>query len=602
MKFINRLLLVLMWLSWFQVQAQETYFRKVYDNTSGSYIEATALFSKLPVSGFAPVRITVANRLNAPVKFSFSFVSNSKSYYRNDDVRMKSQFSIACPAAQVQSTDLIVPVAALVRNSGYSYGEALTLNMDMYGVTQGTASQSSHASPDFPQLLMSEELYTPNASALDGELNKSKGGSSTYRGDLTYAGKFDPKQMPEDWRAYLGYDGMMLTNRDWQQMTPGARAAVLLWNRQGGWLQFFAVNEVVNLASMGIIIDDEKNSMRGLGHVQLESLGADLKLDPASWVHRAQKSATAPHRQAEVLQKEYSSGTWKLPAWLGVKTFYFVIFIILLLIFGILVGPINLFVFAKSGQRHKLFVTTPLISLGASFVMIILIFAQDGIGGTGVRVQWMHLVHEQGDHHAYIHQEQLCRTGVLMGSSFLIHEPCLLTPLALAPSQWARLSSREGPTQSFEIASQDNAWRATGDWFQSRSEQAQWIQTIRPSRARIERVNAADPTKLMSNLDFALDRLYLRDEQGRLWKAQNVAPGQTFSLQTCPDAEWQQLVDQELPAISEWQQKRIRNLTAKAHNFIALSKDAPMIETSTSTKWKRSETIITGQLPSLSAR
>jgi hypothetical protein len=106
----------------------------------------------------------------------------------------------------------------------------------------------------------------------------------------------------------------------------------------------------------------------------------------------------------------------------------------------------------------------------------------------------------------------------------------------------------------------------------------------------------------MSNLDFALDRLYLRDEQGRLWKAQNVAPGQTFSLQTCPDAEWQQLVDQELPAISEWQQKRIRNLTAKAHHFIALSKDAPMIETSTSTKWKRSETIITGQLPSLSAR
>ncbi len=593
-----RLLFVLSLLSWVNLHAQELFFRQVYEKNSASTIEVTGLFSKLPISGFAPVRVKIANRLNVPVKFTLSFRSISRTSYRNDDLLMKSSFALSCPAAQVSSQDLLVPVAALVKNSGYSYSQPLTLQANLFGMSQGSYTQSSYATADFPQLLMSEALFTPNASTLDGALNKSASGSRSYGSEQSFAGKFDPKQMPEDWRAYVGYDGLMLTSKDWQEMSPGARSAILRWNRQGGWLQFFSSRDGETWESLGIDVDAPHQSLRGLGPIRLDRLGADLKLEPSIWLPSVNKSANAPSRRAQLLQKDYSTGTWELPQWLGKKTFYFAVFIILLVIFGILVGPINLFVFAKSGQRHKLFITTPLISLGASLLMIILIFAQDGIGGTGVRVQWVHLVHEKGDHHAYVHQEQFTRTGVLMGARFTLDEPCVITPLPLSRSQWTRLTANEGPTQSFELQEQDGTWNAAGDWFQSRSEQAQLLQAIRPSRARIERADPADATKLMSNLDHSLRHFFLRDGEGRFWQAHDVAPGKTFQLQPCSAEVWQKFLDTEISAISEAQQMRIKKISERAEHFISISEDAPMIETTSSTDWSRSKTILTGKISS----
>jgi hypothetical protein len=260
-----------------------------------------------------------------------------------------------------------------------------------------------------------------------------------------------------------------------------------------------------------------------------------------------------------------------------------------------------LFVFAKSGQRHKLFITTPLISLGASLLMIILIFAQDGVGGAGVRMQWIHLVHEKGDHHAYVHQEQLSRTGVLMGSRFVIEEPCAITPLALDASQWTRLSTVEGPMQSFELEQSEGTLRAAGDWFQSRSEQAQLLQTIRPSRSRIEYTDAAKSPRLMSNLDHSLRHFFLRDAQGQLWQAHDIAPGKAFTLQPCTDADWRKFLHSDIAAISHAQKERIKKISERADHFISISEDAPMIETSTSIDWKENKTILTGKVQATSS-
>ena len=51
-------------------------------------------------------------------------------------------------------------------------------------------------------------------------------------------------------------------------------------------------------------------------------------------------------------------GTWQIAA--------------ILIAFGIIVGPVNLFVIARQGRRHRLFWTTPLISLIASLLLIAL--------------------------------------------------------------------------------------------------------------------------------------------------------------------------------------------------------------------------------------
>lgn len=601
MKFLSRLLFFLSLFCWLNLHAQELFFRQVYENHTASHIEVTGLFSKLPTSGYAPVRVTISNRMIVPATFTLSFRSTSKAFYRNDDVQVKSSFTLSCPASQVRSTDLMVPVAALVKKSSYAYDAPLSLQVNLYGMTQATHQQSSDGSGDFPQMLMSESLYTPNASALDGELNKPSGSGRGHPGSATFAGKFEPKQMPSDWRAYLGYDRILLTSDDWQQMPQGARAAMLQWNRQGGCLHLLSSRADESLPSLGIDVDDPKLSYRGLGPVLLEPINSDLKLNPTEWVTKMKKSVSERTPRAEMLQNDYSKGTWEMTSAMGRKTFYFAMFIILLVIFGILVGPINLFVFAKSGQRHKLFITTPLISLGASLLMIILIFAQDGVGGAGVRMQWIHLVHEKGDHHAYVHQEQLSRTGVLMGSRFVIEEPCAITPLALDASQWTRLSTVEGPMQSFELEQSEGTLRAAGDWFQSRSEQAQLLQTIRPSRSRIEYTDAAKSPRLMSNLDHSLRHFFLRDAQGQLWQAHDIAPGKAFTLQPCTDADWRKFLHSDIAAISHAQKERIKKISERADHFISISEDAPMIETSTSIDWKENKTILTGKVQATSS-
>ena len=147
-------------------------------------------------------------------------------------------------------------------------------------------------------------------------------------------------------------------------------------------------------------------------------------------------------------------------------------------IFGILVGPVNLFWLAPAGKRQRMFWTTPLLSLGGSLLLVAIMVLQDGIGGNGARLTLAILQPEQK--RLALMQEQVSRTGVLLKRSFPIVEPGWMQPLDLAKAE-SSYSSREG-RHSFD----ETDTTRTGDWFASRSVQAQLLETVRPSRAAIE--------------------------------------------------------------------------------------------------------------------
>lgn len=580
--------------------AQETYFRKVYEPKSGSYVEVVSLFSKLPSSGYAPVRVTIANRTDVPASVSLMFQAEAGSGYGSGSLKTKSSFVASSPAGTVTSSDFLVPVAAMVKDSGYSYNHnSQTLELSMVGVTSGSYVQSSSSTPKLPCLLISEALNTPNASSLDSETNSavigSTGGYSP--GNLVFGGKFNPTQMPEDWRAYIGYDGMLLTDLDWGNLPPGARSAILQWNRNGGFLRIFSSNASTTLATLSITTEGNANpAPRGKGYVQLNRIAPALSLDAKTVVNDSLKVKPGPARQAEMMSSEYSASSWGLQNQLGTKTFHFVMFILVLIAFGILVGPINLFVFAKSGMRHKLFITTPLIALGASGVMILLIFLQDGLGGRGIRVQWIELVREDGDNNAYIHQEQISRSGVLVGNRFLLTDPSALSPIPLATSQWTRLNPSSSNDQSYEMNFTDKGLQVSGDWFQSRSEQAQMIQAIIPTRARIESSDATNEAALLSNFEYDIAEFYLRGKGGKFWKAQQIASGKNFLASECSQAEFEKFVNDRVSLLGKTQQDKIKQLSEREGCYIASASKAPMLETYSAIKWSDDTTIITGRV------
>jgi hypothetical protein len=577
--------------------AQELFFRHTFGPYSKSTVEVTALFNKLPSSGYAPIRVTISNRTTAPVVFSLNFDCSADG---NSGVqKLESSFSVQGDAEKVTTTDLLVPVAAAVKE--HSYGGAMCnqmLELSMIGIVNGNYTQSSNNQINLPNILLSEPLFTPNASRLDAEVKKITGGSSSYYGSTSnFGGMFSASKMPEDWRAYAGYDCLILSEVDWTELSPGARTAIQQWVRLGGSMRIFTRTPSATWATLGIESDEPQadSTKFGKGLIVSTPINAELRIDESQLIAQITSGSGQAGHQYKSFVEDYSAG-WGLQQQLGGKTFHFVFFILLLIAFGVIVGPINLFVFAKSGMRHKLFITTPIIALAASLAMIILIFIQDGMGGKGVRVQLVEMPSGDGDNNAYISQTQISRTGVLFSNRFAMTEACSISPLPLRISQWTRLNTSSSNDQAYAINFDDKGIQVSGDWFQSRSEQAQLIHSIVPTRSRIEQTDPANPAALLSSFDHSIDSFFYRDVDGKIWKADAIAPGKKFLCSESTEIDHDKFVNHASTLLCSQEIRSLQRLSKRPGSYVAISSTARMLDTHPRLNWTSNTSIITGSV------
>jgi hypothetical protein len=577
-------------------QAQESFFRNNFGSNENSYVEVVALFSRLPTSGFAPIRVIIANRTISPARLSLSFESKFSAGYSRKSSHVKSSFSLAAEKESVMTTDLLVPVAAISKDVGSSSGDIdLSLNATVAGVVFGQYNQNTNLDKTLPYVLMSEAVYTPNASTLDAHVATSSGRS--YRS--AFAGKFDPKNMPEDWRAYAGYDRIIMTDIDWMLVSPGARYAMLQWNRMGGVILIQAINENTKFSSLGISDYSQNNEeQRGLGKVIIMKQDASLNLEPANVVNLVTRE-DLPKVQFLSAANDFESN-FPSQGFFSSKNFYLPIFMIILLLFAIFVGPLNLFVFAKSGMRHKLFYTTPIISIIASLIMIAVIFIQDGFGGMGARAQLIEVVSNDKENNSYVHQEQFSRTGVLFGNQFNVKESAVLSPVSLAASRWVRLSDNSETDHHYSTNFEGSMTRMTGDWFQSRSEQAQIMSAVIPSRGRIESVTETKVPTFVSSIDCEISQFFYRSDD-KYWRSSAITAGKKFACTECSKEDFEQFVKICAEKFAARNAESVNLLSQRENHFIALSENARAIDTFSGIKWKSTNTVITGAVTGISA-
>lgn len=558
------------------VSAQETLFREVYDTKTDTHVELTCLFSKPAPRGYLPFRLRIANQLTSDRSVSLSFTSS----YGNDN-RLKSSFSFNAPAEKISEYDLLVP---LITAMSSSY-DGPSIDVEMSG-SLGAASRrlSSQITSQQPSVLLSEPLYTPNASALDSEATKKY--ASAYSGN-DFSIKFDAKQLPDDWRAFSGFDSILMTDADWTGAAPGARSAILAWVRLGGQLVIFT--QGASASSLGLPED------RSFGSIILKNTPAPAKIDVADTVDLVNKDNKTP-RQLNSIVDDYSTH-WPLQDTFGKQGFNYTIFIIILIAFGVIVGPVNLFVFAKSGQRHRLFITTPLISLAASLLLITLILFQDGFGGRGARMVLMEVRPDNGENAAYLRQEQFTRTGVLTRARFTLDDAAAISPVPLdSNNRWARLTNtyRGGNGRGYTANFRDGKLETSGDWFQSRSEQGQILEAVVPTRGRIERSSPIGNPQLLSTFDFSIASLFYRDSTGQWWRADNVQPGNRFSPTMIAPEMVKTELDREKSQLGARNQRAFVQVRERNNCFIAITEAAPGVETYRNIKWQQTHTILTG--------
>ncbi len=560
------------------VSAQETMIREVFDPKTDTHVEVVALFSEPSNGGFLPVRVKVANNLQSDRSIALSFNSHV-GYDRR--IQTKSDLSITAPAGKTVTRDIMVPLCHVLKSGGHQASFTATLRGSL-GDAENTIRASSASSS--AGVLMSDALFTPNASALNAALTKSSGRSY---GNQTFAVKFTPGMLPDDWLAYSGYDSIILTDTDWSDVPAGARNAILSWATLGGQIVIFSTSSAT-AASLGLPED------LGFGSSLIRPISTDLKLKPTETITLVSSENPARLR-GDSLNADYQ-GSWPLQGTFGAKNFRYGIFIAVLIAFGILVGPVNLFVLAKSGRRHRLFITTPLISLAASLILIALIIFQDGFGGEGIRRVLMEVRPDSDRNAAFLHQEQFSRTGILSNSRFDVDPPCLFTPVPITKSRWARFTNDYNTRGTFNLQPSGARLLASGDWWQSRSEYGHALSAVVPTRGRIE--TTSSPTTFVSTFDFPIGTLFYLDPSGQWHRADSIATGKPFTLSPVDRTMATPAISAEAMAFTARNRTFLERASKRPGHFVAITRHAPAIDTHRAIRWKQTQTVITGPVVS----
>lgn len=565
---------------------------------NGNSLELRSVFDPMPPSGYAPVRVVATNGGDRDSRWNFSFSSEARIFQMLNT--HGSEFQIIVPAHLTQSATFLVPLAVAYGSDPGGYGgNSHQLNIKLNSNSMGQRDFKSHEARvhDFPAIAISKALADTNHARLKDEVERRmKTGKFSGAANKQFGSSYAPEDLPEDWRGLSGFDALMITMPEWLSLKPGQRLAVTQWVRLGGQLDVYASADGV-ASALGIPTDAQHQVSNGKAQVlpwNGSNLGAQVTVDRYWDIDKREHALCSGYSSHSGGSPATRKPQWGLLKSLGTRSFASWQAIVFLVIFGILVGPVNLFVLAPQGKRHKLFFTTPLLSVGASLLMVAVFLLQDGIGGIGARLVVIHVVPEEAA--AYITQEQASRAGMLLGSGFELKQPALIEPLALPEMPWVKLNNTKN-SQSAKL-SQEGSQRG-GNYFQSRAEQGQILHAVISTRARLELkggLPADAAPEIISALSFTLDTLFYVDARGLVWRAeQPLGAGQQVKLVHSDEYALKQSWS-EIARLSEGRITQPINHTTARSTFFATASQAPgfTLDTLPSIRWNQDHVALFG--------
>lgn len=464
-------------------------------------------------------------------------------------------------------------------------------------IPAGTVPSSNHPGMSYYGNSVSVEATRAGGGTGHGNLNAVRKSSSTpsskttliTSGGTTVLGSdfgtlFNHVQAPGDWRAYCGFHSLYIADGEWGDLSPAARTAIKHWIRLGGHLYVIRGAKGKSLAEMGIPKSDLGADTGGVSRGFVgETKGGEIpgarsgeipgrnqhneKTAENDWVMRATSGKAAEEWERR------DSASFAMPSATLAAGFMLVVVVI----FAILVGPLNVFVFAKARRRHRLFFTTPLISLVAGGLLVISVILSDGIGGKGVRYVWMESG-AGGENTNYLVQHQHSRCGAMFSTGFEIPEDAFFAPM---------VAGRGELSGTFTAELEAGKVKAGGPWFSSRRSQNFFLAAARPGRGRIEKSGPADRPVLTSAFDFPIERLFWLAPDGQTWwQTGAMAQGTATTLQPCSAAEVQNAMN---AATAQAPPEYGRDLTTASRRpgyFLALANGISAIDTHKSIRWQ----------------
>ena len=582
------LILFLLWCAAAPLHAGTQLLRETHRDVRNTEVRIESIFGVAAQQGALPFRITIRN--NSGTDRVWNVQLNEGGYNRTLVTRWSGDIAVGDGTEIVR--EVILPFAPNFAAYPYRNLEATFTSGGLNPISRSTGYQ---VNSDFPTLALSQALATRSLAKLD-DIIKKKGSS-----DQRFGEAFDAERLSSEWRAYTGLDVLLIDFKTWKTVASGPRRDILEWVRTGGNLHiFYSSTDFPGFSATdpgieGLVMNPGQDDRGKLSLGSIEFKEWDGRELPSSLVRDYENLLV----RSDQLDSQYRDN-WALAELLGEKPFNSILIFGILLTFAVLVAPVNLFYFAGKGKRHRLFYTTPIISVAACLIIIALIFIGDGLGGKGYRVAFVDLQAGKEERKLYVAQEQISRTGVIVETGFEGDQDLLIEPVRPRDSVFAAFQRRAGRNTTFHFGGRN----FEGGFFRSRSEQGFALKAVEPTRARIEMQNPATettPPTLVSSLPAAIGEFYFRDENKRIWKSRpNSAtePGGTFPLEAGTESELFNFVNEHSDTFSATVRNNVKRIGRETSRFYALPADpsAFLIETHPGIRWTDDSVLLSGTL------
>ncbi|MEM7699887.1 MAG: hypothetical protein AAF236_15940 [Verrucomicrobiota bacterium] len=565
------------------VEAQDVSISHNYRKHEDSSFRIDSVYGIAFNQGTVPLNLTIRNNTGKPRTWIVTLREDA-----GYQLSTRTSFRLEVEEGAEVKREILMPLSPDFASSTY---RSISISAIAAGLEPIDRSVSTGTNSDFPMIALSKRLAQRSLSRLDEEVENRS--SSNER----FGMPFEPADLSENWIAYTALDFLMLDLASWKELSIAQRQAIVEWVRLGGQLEVYAENrnttlESLDLASLtALTSEDLKKRNHGLGRIEIRYWnGSELGNDVINLYSKRRA-------RSERLASDFENN-WKLAEEFGIAKFNPTFVFLLLLAFAILVAPVNLFYFAKAGKRHRLFVTTPIISLSACLLILLFILVKDGIGGKGIRATFADLQAHPDEMRLYSLQEQFSRTGVMLDPGFESEAPIDLQPVQRPSGRFNSLSGSE--RNVYQVQGVTYA----GDFFRSRSEQGFVARQSRPTRARIDFSPSEDGTEpvLTSNFGEALGDFFFRDHAGKVWRSlpnTQTAPGARISLESAKVEDLKDWLKGQTELFSGSHGRKIKSLANQNGRFFTLLErgEGVVIETHRSVKWDDHVILLSGELP-----
>jgi len=512
----------------------------------------------LPLHGPARFTLNLKNNTNTSRVVSLNLAGQSKS------------FKLAPFQAASHSVDFFV--SDITSGYGNTSSSAYSHSTPWIEIEVDRSSQGTRAT------------HIDGSAILDlsGKFNALSLGNDTF---VSIAAN-EQQSVPADWRYLAGYQRILIDAEVYEKFDLSQRRALLDFVKAGGILLYASAKQDAlqdclellgkqqpELASQttlyGHVHDDFKLLQLGLGRIVVgttKNIINDIGLNKNA--QEFFQAIMGEQSLLEEIHKDIISFAKKRTLPLSMA--------VVLCLFAVSVGPLNLRYWAKAHCRHRLFISVPLISLVTCVLMVVLTVFGAGINGKGQRYNYIQL--DNSNHSMLLSQIQSCDTGMLVSNNFNNNE-LLYACNFFSDTQ---LKKNERTYRNFNIDYSPNGSSFKGNWFANRSTQQHFLSCSQSTRSGISLQGSRQKPLLTSGFEQTLQQVYVYHQQ-RWYVCENLAAGQSLELKPA-DPQWSSLLE-------KWPQQLRKALLfnlqiPKQGCFVAFCPQLPIITSLESIDWQ----------------